>query len=88
MWSFSALCIVLSGCFVHSRHGKGMVMVEAVGAAVSFISIESKDGPTSGEATIVALTSPSDTQYSSPELQASGHAFVQLSTTGQHVEFI
>jgi alpha-1,3-glucanase-like protein len=36
---------------------------------------------------VIALTSAPTTQYSSPELEASGHAYVRLDATGQYVEW-
>ena len=36
---------------------------------------------------MVLLTNPPPTQYSSPVLEASGHAYVQLTNTGQYVEW-
>jgi hypothetical protein len=40
-----------------------------------------------GGATIYYLTNPPTTEYSSPELEASGHAFVALTGTGQYVQW-
>ncbi len=40
-----------------------------------------------GGATVVTLTAPPPTQYSSPVLEASGHAYVQLTNTGQYVQW-
>ncbi len=36
---------------------------------------------------MVSLTCAPTTQYSSPQLEASGHAYVQLTATGQYVEW-
>jgi hypothetical protein len=59
----------------------------AVGAVTPFISYEAEGGTLGGGATIVALTSSPTNQYSSPELEASGHAYVKLNGTGQYVEW-
>jgi hypothetical protein len=61
--------------------------IEAVqiGASVPFISYEAESGTLGGEATIVSLTSPPTTEFSSPQLEASGHAYVNLGATGQSV---
>jgi len=80
-WGTYALA--LSCLFVDSN----IFTVEAVGASVRFTSIEAEDGTMGGGATIVALTSSPNKQYSSPELEASGQAYVQLTATGQNVEF-
>jgi len=56
-----------------------------VGAATPFISLEAEDGALSGGASVVSVTSAPTTPYSSAELEASGHAYVQLTATGQSV---
>jgi hypothetical protein len=58
-----------------------------VGATTPFTSYEAENGTPGGGAAVVALTSPPTTQYSSPELEASGHAYVRLDATGQYVEW-
>ena len=57
-----------------------------VGATTPFVSYEAEDGTLGGGATVSALTTPT-TEYSSPELEASGHAFVNLGGPGQYVEW-
>jgi hypothetical protein len=59
----------------------------SVGATTPFVSYEAEDGTLGGGATISALTTPPTTEYSSPELESSGHAFVNLSAPGQYVEW-
>jgi hypothetical protein len=49
--------------------------------------VEAENGTLGGGASIVSLTSSPTTEYSSPELEASGHAYVQLTTAGQYVEW-
>src|SRR5882724_793818 len=56
-----------------------------VGATTPFTSVEAESGILGGGAAVVTLTSAPTTQYSSPELEASGHAYVQLNVTGQSV---
>jgi fibronectin type 3 domain-containing protein len=58
-----------------------------VGATTPFTSYEAEDGSLGGGATVVSLTSPPTTPYSSPELEASGHAYVRLAVAGQYVEW-
>ncbi len=58
-----------------------------VGAATPFTSYEAEAGALVGGATLVSLTAAPTTQYSSPQLEASGHAYVQLTGTGQYVEW-
>ncbi|HEY4105683.1 MAG TPA: hypothetical protein VGM44_17410, partial [Polyangiaceae bacterium] len=58
-----------------------------VGANTPFISYEAEAGTLGGGAAIVALTSPPTSQFSSPELESSGHAYVALKNTGDYVEW-
>jgi regulation of enolase protein 1 (concanavalin A-like superfamily) len=59
----------------------------SVGANTPFISYEAENGYLGGGATIYYLTNPPTTLYSSPELEASGHAFVALTSDGQYVQW-
>ena len=59
----------------------------AIGANTPFVSYEAESGYLGGGATIYYLTNPPTTEYSSPELEASGHAFVALTGTGQYVQW-
>ena len=56
-----------------------------VGATTPFMSFEGEDGVLAGGASIVTLTAAPTTPYSSAVLEASGHAYVQLTATGQSV---
>jgi alpha-1,3-glucanase-like protein len=58
-----------------------------VGAVTPFFPVEAETGALGGGATIVSLASPPTTRYSSPQLEASGHAYVQLTSAGQYVEW-
>ncbi len=58
-----------------------------VGASTPFTSLEAEAGTLGGGATIVAVTTPPVSQYSSPELEASGHAYVLLNNDGQYVQW-
>src|ERR1700679_141843 len=59
----------------------------AAGAVTSFTGYEAESGLTGGGASVVSVTTAPTTPYSSPELEASGHAYVQLNTTGQYVQW-
>jgi regulation of enolase protein 1 (concanavalin A-like superfamily) len=59
--------------------------VIAAGATTPFTSLEAESGTLGGGASISSLTSPPSTQYSSPELEASGRSFVLLDGTGESV---
>jgi hypothetical protein len=58
-----------------------------VGATTSFVSYEGEAGTLGGGATIVAMTTPPTTQYSAPEIEASGRAYVLLNANGQYVQW-
>jgi lysophospholipase L1-like esterase len=59
----------------------------AVGATTPFTSLEAEAGTLGAGASMVSLTSAPATQFSSPELEASGHAYVRLTGTGQSVQW-
>ena len=67
--------------------GSGGAPPAAVGATTPFTSYEAEAGTLGGGATLVALTTPPTTRFSSPELESSGHAYVSLTSTGQYVEW-
>ena len=58
-----------------------------MGAVTPFVSYEGEAGFLGNGATIYYLTNPPVTQFSSPELEASGHAFAALTTIGQYVQW-
>ena len=58
-----------------------------VGAVTPFICYEAEAGTLGGSANIVSVTVSPTTQFSSPQLEASGHAYVQLTNTGDYVEW-
>jgi len=75
-----AVAIALSFCVPENAY--------AVGATVPFTSYEAEAGTLGGGATAVALgVAPTNTQFSSPALEASGHAYVQLTGPGQYVQW-
>ncbi|MDB6131326.1 MAG: coagulation factor 5/8 type domain protein, partial [Verrucomicrobiales bacterium] len=60
----------------------------AVGATTPFSSYEAEAGAVGGGATVVTLTAAPTTQFSSPEVEASGHGYVRLNANGQYVEWV
>ena len=56
-----------------------------IGADTPFTTYEAESGTLGGGATVVSLTSPATTEFTTPQLEASGHAYVHLSGTGQSV---
>jgi hypothetical protein len=81
---FNSLAVMI-GAVVALGPGGGKV--QAVGAVTPFTSYEAEAGTLGGGASVVALTSAPTTAYSSPELEASGHAYVQLTKAGQSVQW-
>ncbi|GIH20642.1 carbohydrate-binding protein [Rugosimonospora africana] len=63
------------------------IAASGAGATLPFTSYEAEAGTLGGGATAVSLTAAPSTQYSSAALEASGHAYVQLSGTGQSVQW-
>ncbi len=62
-----------------------VLQTPAIGASTPFISYEAESGNLGGGTTVVVLTAPPTTEFSSPQLEASGHAYVNLAGTGQYV---
>ena len=57
----------------------------AAGATTPFRGIEAESGSLVNGARLVALTAAPTTRFAAPELEASGHAYVALTATGQEV---
>ncbi|MDB6019417.1 MAG: coagulation factor 5/8 type domain protein [Pedosphaera sp.] len=76
------ISLVVPITLLSSNHAFG------VGAVTPFTSYEAEAGALGGGATAISLTSAPTTQYSSPELESSGHAYVRLNVTGQYVEWV
>jgi len=77
---FYILCIVTQLLFLKNA-------AYGVGAKTPFVSYEAEAGTLGGGAAIVSLSAPPTTQFSSPALEASGHAYVQLTQPGQFVQW-
>lgn len=58
-----------------------------IGAQTPFVSYEGEAGVLGGGATVVSLTAPPTTEFATPQLEASGRAFAQLTATGQSVSW-
>jgi hypothetical protein len=76
---FFTCILAISLLFVANNAGA------TVGATTSFVSVEAETGLLGGGAGMIYLTNAPTTQYSSPQLEASGHAYVALTATGQSV---
>jgi parallel beta-helix repeat protein len=59
----------------------------AAGATTPFTTYQAPEGALGGGAGTVSLTSSPTSEYSSPQLEATGHAYVQLTATGQSVQW-
>jgi parallel beta-helix repeat protein len=57
------------------------------GATTPFTTYQAPEGALGGGASTVSLTSSPTSEYSSPQLEATGHAYVQLTATGQSVQW-
>src|SRR5579859_7684755 len=83
--STSSLCLVSILALFTVLSGFCNRACAGVGATTLFTSYEAEAGALGGGASIVSLAAPPTTEFSSPQLEASGHAFVQLTNTGQSV---
>ena len=84
----SALCAALKP-FIITASALATIITSygTVGATVPFTSYEGESGSLGGGATAVTLAIPYTQTISSPQLEASGHAFAKLSGTSQSVTF-
>jgi hypothetical protein len=57
------------------------------GATTPFTTYQAPEGTLGAGASVVSLTSAPTSQYDSPEGEAAGHAYVQLTGTGQSVQW-
>jgi Carbohydrate binding module (family 6)/F5/8 type C domain/Abnormal spindle-like microcephaly-assoc'd, ASPM-SPD-2-Hydin/Right handed beta helix region len=94
VWNYLAVTVVALACIVWAPFASvgaathaAPSAVGAAGATTPFTSYEAEAGSLGGGASTVSLTSAPTTQYSSAVLEASGHAYVHLSGTGQSVQW-
>jgi Carbohydrate binding module (family 6) len=57
------------------------------GATTPFTTYQAPEGSLGGGASVVSLTSAPTSEYDSPQGEATGHAYVQLTGTGQYVQW-
>ncbi len=79
------LFILLTACVLA---GGAMAAQNTVGATTPFTIMEGESGTLGGGATVRKLQTIPANAVSSPELEASGRAFVQLTATGQSVSWV
>ncbi|WP_431288393.1 carbohydrate-binding protein [Roseateles chitinivorans] len=75
----------LRACVVTVLTWAASSAVLAAGATTTFRSLEAESGTLVNGARVVSLTTAPTTRFASPELEASGHAYVALTATGQEV---
>jgi Carbohydrate binding module (family 6)/F5/8 type C domain/Right handed beta helix region len=85
--SGAVVVAVLAGAVLITTAREPATADTIAGATLQFTSYEAEAGTLGGGATAVSLTAAPTTQYSSPVLEASGHAYVQLANTGQSVQW-
>ena len=83
----AVLVAASAALLVVAAHSSPAAAAGTVGATTPFTSQEAEAGTLGGGAATRSLTGAPTTQYSSPELEASGHAFVQLTASGQSVQW-
>src|ERR1700721_4828118 len=85
-WAFTRLykLLLIVAAILCTQH-----QAHAVGADTPFTSVEVESGTLGGGAAVESLTQSLITSgQSSPQLEASGHAYVQLTGTGQSVGLV
>jgi hypothetical protein len=86
-WSGALVAAVLTASALAVAPAGPAAADAGAGAALPFTSYEAEAGTLGGGATAVSLTAAPTTQYSSPALEASGHAYAQLTGVGQSVQW-
>jgi hypothetical protein len=70
-----------------SYQAPGTPQPSVAGATTPFSTYEAPEGALGGGASVVSLTSAPTSEYDSPQGEADGHAYVQLTGTGQSVQW-
>ncbi|MEV6008707.1 carbohydrate-binding protein [Streptomyces sp. NPDC051976] len=87
-WLGAAVAALLPACaLVAFGTAPAAHAAAGVGATLPFSSFEGEAGTLGGGAAVVSLTAPPTSQYSSAAVEASGHAYVHLTGTGQSVQW-
>src|SRR6202451_1933780 len=66
-----------------SYQAPGTPSPSVAGATTPFATYEAPEGALGGGASVVSLTSAPTSEYDSPQGEATGHAYVQLTGPGQ-----
>jgi hypothetical protein len=72
---------------VGAYQAPGTPSPSVAGATTPFTTYQAPEGALGGGASVVSLTSAPTSEYDSPQGEASGHAYVQLTGTGQSVQW-
>jgi hypothetical protein len=70
-----------------SYQAPGTPNPSVAGATTPFTTYQAPEGALGGGASVVSLTSAPTSEYDSPQGEADGHAYVQLTGTGQSVQW-
>src|SRR6202161_2820814 len=70
-----------------SSQAPGPPSPSVAGATTPFTTYEAPEAALGGGASVVSLTSAPTSEYDSPQGEADGHAYVQLTQTGQSVQW-
>jgi hypothetical protein len=71
----------------HAYQPPGTPLPSVAGATTPFATYQAPEGVLGGGASVVSLTSAPTSEYDSPQGEASGHAYVQLTGDGQYVQW-
>ncbi|HTJ78340.1 MAG TPA: carbohydrate-binding protein [Rariglobus sp.] len=77
------LCLLAAPFFTSSVHAQA-----AIGATTPFVSFEAENGVPGGGATVRTMNGPVLHERSTPEMESSGRAFVELKGLGQSVSWM
>ena len=78
---------VASAQAVPAYQPQGIPPPSLAGATTPFTTYQAPEGTLGGGAGVVSLTSSATSEYDSPQGEATGHAYVQLTGTGQYVQW-
>lgn len=73
--------------FLSTATAPGTPYPSVAGATTPFTTYQAPEAALGGGAGVVSLTSAPTSQYGTPQVEADGHAYVQLTGTGQYVQW-
>ena len=87
VWGFGLMSPLTASAATAAYQPPGTPDPSVAGATTPFATYWAPAGTLGGGASVVSLTSAPTSQYDSPEGEAAGHAYVQLTGTGQSVQW-